>query len=196
MTETMAFDRIGGHEARRSKLNATAGINGTGLQFTGTKGESLTANLSMQGESTVSFWIHPKVIDQTNENDWRELVRTDRGSLLILEENGQISLRTPGSQSGRLVGGNVKTDEWTHVAATHNATHRMLYVDGHLVATELVTAPARWNEQIRFGSGFGSNPQHIFIGRIDEIRINGRALNNSTFQKRIALHTRRDRANT
>ncbi|MFC7047193.1 LamG-like jellyroll fold domain-containing protein [Halobacteriaceae archaeon GCM10025711] len=173
----VAYDRVGGHRGTidGAKWTSDAGA-GKALTFGGKKGDSVQASVPNPEQYTVSLWFKPKELDTTEENDYRHLVATGKGSLLILEQNGRLSLRTPGVDSGRLVGGNANTGEWHHVVVAHNGTHRTIYLDGERVASGKDDGAAMdWGGRVSLGSNFGAK-SHAFDGTIDEVRIWNRSL--------------------
>jgi dolichyl-diphosphooligosaccharide--protein glycosyltransferase len=165
-----AFDRVGGHTARVVGTESVTGINGSALQFD-EGGDIMTANVAISGPFAVNLWIKPTALDTTNSNDYRTLVRTDQGSVLVLEEHGAVSFRSPGIETKRLVGGDITTGEWSHVAAEYNGTHRKLYVNGQLVGVQPVSGDLKEVREIRLGSPSRGNEQHGFVGKLDDVRI-------------------------
>jgi hypothetical protein len=82
-----------------------------------------------------------------------------------------------GEGSKAAVGGGelVREHTWVHIATTYDGARLRLYVDGELVATKAATTPPLTGEgSLRIGC---DGPDGPFGGRIDEVRLYGRALN-------------------
>jgi hypothetical protein len=83
-----------------------------------------------------------------------------------------------GKGSKAAVGGEkIRPYEWVHLAATWDGAKIRLYVDGELASTQAATTPPLSGEgSLRIGC---DTPDGSFGGRIDEVRVYGRALNGS-----------------
>jgi Concanavalin A-like lectin/glucanases superfamily len=82
-----------------------------------------------------------------------------------------------GKGSKAAIGGGeeVREKTWVHIATTYDGAKLRLYVDGELVATKSATTPPLTGEgALRIGC---DGPDGPFGGRIDEVRLYGRALN-------------------
>jgi hypothetical protein len=82
-----------------------------------------------------------------------------------------------GKSSKAAIGGGdiVRENTWVHIATTYDGSKIRLYVDGELVATKAATTPPATNAgSLRIGC---DGPDGPFGGRIDEVRLYGRALN-------------------
>jgi Concanavalin A-like lectin/glucanases superfamily len=82
-----------------------------------------------------------------------------------------------GKSSKAAIGGGeiVRENTWVHIATTYDGAKLRLYVDGELVATKSATTPpATGAGSLRIGC---DGPDGPFGGRIDEVRLYGRALN-------------------
>jgi dolichyl-diphosphooligosaccharide--protein glycosyltransferase len=186
-----AHDAVGGHRATLPDSASTvSGVSGQGIAFDD-KGGSVTANVRAPQQFTVSLWINPKRLDTTEENEYRHLLASEHGYLLTLEENGQVSFRVPGVEREYYAAGSIPTDEWTHVTATYNGSHRAIYVDGELAGTDQIgTGTVEWGGRLRVGNDFEDEDTHEFEGSIDEVQIDGRALSPSEVQQRYEAHNR------
>jgi hypothetical protein len=178
-----AFDRVGGHTAQVVGAEAAPGVNRTALRFGG-DGESLLADVSVHSTFTLSLWVNPRSLHRNDENNYRYLARSDNGPLLILEEGGAITFRTPGINTDGITAGNVPMGRWTHVAATYNGTHRTLFINGTRVASQRVVGSVRWGDEIEIGAMHRSQKAHAFAGRIDDVRIDGTALSADRVRER------------
>jgi hypothetical protein len=185
MRNQQAFDRVGGHTAQLVGAEAAPGFNGTGLRFGG-DGDTVRADLSLNGSFTLSLWVNPRSLHRDDENNYRYLVRSNTGPILILEEGGAITFRTPGIQTDGITAGNVQTGEWVHVAATYNRTHRRLFVDGTEVANQRVSGRMHWGDEVEIGALHHSRSDHAFAGRMDDVRIDGSALSAEEVRERYS----------
>ncbi len=70
---------------------------------------------------------------------------------------------------------NIPLDEWTHVAAVWNGTHKNIYTDGTLCASATSVDFQTNNNDVAIGANSG-NSGYNFPGRLDDIRIYDRAL--------------------
>jgi len=173
---TVIHDRVGGIRGEGSNLTVTdESVRGSAIEFDRAERSRLETEVQAPEEFTVSTWINPTALDTTEENDFRDIVRSGNGLFIVLEENGRVSLRMPGTDAPVKRGGDVTVDQWHHIAATYDGREYTLYVNGTRVAngTAQQGSPS-WDRHLRVGSG--PNPLHIFDGSIDEFRIYDRAL--------------------
>jgi dolichyl-diphosphooligosaccharide--protein glycosyltransferase len=172
---TVVYDRVSGIQGEGSNLTVTnESIRGSAVQFQQAEYSRLQTNLEAPDEFTVSTWVKPSALDTTEENDYRNIVRSGGGLFIVLEENGRVSLRMPGTDAPPVAGGNVAVDQWHHVAGTYDGREYTLYVNGTRVANGTIQEGSpSWNGYLGIGSG---NQRHIFDGTIDEFRIYERAL--------------------
>ncbi|MEF8802318.1 MAG: LamG-like jellyroll fold domain-containing protein [Halolamina sp.] len=174
----VAHDRAGPNHAQIHGAEWTAeGQDGWALSFEGQSDHYVEAPIESLQEFTIGLWAHPTALDVSEENDYRDIVRTTGGSLLIFEQNGRISFRLPGVGGDRLVGGEVSTDAWHHVALTFDGDTRTIYVDGEQTAQDTVSVgDLDWGGSIRLGNRFSTPSRHGYAGLLDEIRIYDRPL--------------------
>ncbi|QCC51724.1 LamG-like jellyroll fold domain-containing protein [Halapricum salinum] len=175
-------DRVGGIQGEGSNLTVTdEGIQGSAIEFDRAERSRLQADVRAPEEFTISTWIKPTALNTTEENDYRNIVRSGEGLFIVLEQNGRVSLKIPWADTPAAIGGDVTVDRWHHVAATYDGREYTLYVNGTQVANGTVQQGSpSWNGRLRVGSG--PNPLHIFDGTIDEFRIYDRALGTDAVQ--------------
>ncbi|MCU4718169.1 LamG-like jellyroll fold domain-containing protein [Halapricum hydrolyticum] len=167
-----AYDRAGGHHGRVHGAEWADGREGAALSFEGQAEEYVEAPIDSLQEFTLGLWARPTALDVSGENDYRDVVRAENGSILIFEQNGRISFRLPGAGGGRVVGSGVETDAWTHVAVTFDGTTRTIYVDGAQVAQDDVSVGSlEWGESVRFGNRYSTPSRHGYAGRLADVRI-------------------------
>jgi hypothetical protein len=82
-------------------------------------------------------------------------------------------LSTPGYHKSPNV---IRTDQWTHVAATYDGSRVRLYENGEEVYSAAVTGSGRRNSNPVGIGRYPSSAIRHFNGRIDEVRILSRAL--------------------
>jgi len=171
-TDETAYELFGTNHGRIHNAQRVQGVEGDALQFDPTRNSTLNARLHDGGpeQFTVSVWVRPTALDTGPENEPRQLVRTDDSNVLLIEETGAVSFRVPGVTTENFRTGTVPTNEWTHVAATYNGTHRSVYLDGERVGTNRVgSGNVSWDEQIIIGGA--SRDTGSFEGMLDEVRI-------------------------
>ncbi|QSG05111.1 Dolichol phosphate-mannose mannosyltransferase/LamG-like jellyroll fold domain [Halapricum desulfuricans] len=167
-----AYDRAGGHHGRVHGAEWADGREGAALSFEGQAEEYVEAPIDSLQEFTLGLWASPTALDVSGENDYRDVVRAENGSVLIFEQNGRISFRLPGVGGGRVVGSGVATDEWTHVAVTFDGETRTIYVDGERVARDGVSVGSlEWGESVRFGNRYSTPSRHGYAGRLEDVRL-------------------------
>lgn len=178
-----AYDRVGGNHAEIHGGGWTANsVNGSALQLNGSG--YAQAGLNSQNKFTVSIWIKPERLNITSGNNYRHLVAGEKGSLLVLEENGAVTFRVPGVERQGWSRGHLETGKWSHVVAVYNGTHRILYLDGERVGSQRIgSGEVNWGTWVRYGGSGSEGQPHAFDGSLDEIRVYGTALNESTVQE-------------
>ncbi len=181
-TGDRVYDRVGGYHGNVTRAGWTQGINGSGLRFDGdSSGPVRVDGIDTPEQFSVSLWVRPANLDVSEENDYRHLVSTGGGSILILEENGKLSFRLPGVDSERLTPTEprVSTEEWTHIVATYDGDTQKVFVDGEQVASKSPeSGDVQWQQTLFVGAETQGG-EHVFDGTIDEIRISPTASTSS-----------------
>jgi hypothetical protein len=125
-----------------------------------------------------------------------------RGYMLYVAPEGNLEFWTgQGAGWHELEGPFLWTDEWTHIAATFEPTDRdgaviigtkRLYVNGELSVEQADCryAPhAARRHPLRIGAGQNeSSPTYFFSGKICDVAVYGRVLDDRSIQKRLAPH--------
>jgi len=181
----MAYDKVGGYHAKLNGVEwSDDGISGGAIRFEGSSEQYAEAEMPDVEEFSLSLWVRPSALDVSDSNDFRDVVQTNVGSLLILEENGRVSFRLPGTDTDRLVAESVTVGEWTHIAATFDGQRRVVYIDGSEQANDVVDVDGNAiGKRIRFGNRFRELAGHSYAGAVDEIRIFSRALTKTDLKK-------------
>jgi len=179
---TIVYDRISHIQGEGSNLTVTNdSIQGRAVKFQRAENSELRTSIEAPSEFTVSTWIKPTALDTTEENDYRNIVRSGSGLFIVLGQSGRVSLRMPGTDAPVIGAGNVTLDQWHHVAATYDGREYTLYLNGAQVANGTVQQGSpSWGGHLRVGTG--ANSLHTFDGTIDEFRIYDRALGTDAVQ--------------
>jgi hypothetical protein len=134
--------------------------------------------LDLSEEFTVEAWVRPEggIYEDpvvVKESSGKDAFGIGLGSR---EEGYAEGFIGEGKGSKAAVGGErIRPYEWVHVAATWDGSKIRLYVDGELASTKAATTPPLSGEgSLRIGC---DTPDGPFGGRIDEVRVYGRALN-------------------
>jgi hypothetical protein len=133
--------------------------------------------LDLTEEFTLEAWIHPEA-----KHEFDSILTKESGessskfAYLMADHNGQFaSYYGKYAHSYYSPGEEIKRHIWTHVAIVDDGARIHLYLNGEEVesgpAYEIISTPSG---ELRIGS---SQILEDFIGRIDEVRIYGRALN-------------------
>jgi hypothetical protein len=132
--------------------------------------------LRLSEEFTLEAWVRP---------DWGiyedPVVVRQAGSKLAFglglgdkKENSPEGFIGQGKTAKVAYGGEVAGNGWSHVATTYDGAKIRTYLEGELVATEAApTAPSTGEGALKIGC---DGPDGQFTGRIDEVRVYGRAL--------------------
>jgi hypothetical protein len=95
-------------------------------------------------------------------------------------------------EAGSAAGGVVKPDVWQYVVGVYDSNYVRLYLDGGLVASNLLTDVFLPNttEALRLGTTGNANSPYWFAGDIDEAAVYNRALTASEIANRyyVAMH--------
>ncbi len=133
--------------------------------------------LRLTEEFTIEAWVRPDGGIYEDPVVVREGGGEDVFGLGIgsNEEGHAEAFIGEGAESETAVGGKeIRDYEWVHIAATWDGATIRLYVDGELAATKATTTPPGGGEgALRIGCDTPNGP---FGGRIDEVRVYGRTL--------------------
>jgi dolichyl-diphosphooligosaccharide--protein glycosyltransferase len=174
-----AYDRVGGHHGRIHGAEWTnEGRFGSALSFQGKDSSNyVEAPTESLQEFTISLWAYPTALDVSENNDWREIVHTPRGSILIFEQTGTISFRLPGVAVDRIISSKIRANRWQHIVITFDGSVRKIYIDGEQQARDSVSVGnLNWGGRVRLGNQFGTPSGHGYAGRLDSVQIFNQAL--------------------
>jgi hypothetical protein len=143
------------------------------------------ASLDLTGAMTIEAWVYPTVAP----SGWRTVVAKEQsGAVTYFLHACSSSANRPatgatvaGAEQILSGGSRLAANTWTHLAATYDGAMQRLYVNGAEVASRAQSG------QIGVSTGplrIGGNGVwgEYFQGRIDEVRVYGRALTPAQIQ--------------
>ena len=177
---TRAGDASGtGNTGRLSGAARVAGRFGGGLQFDGVNDWVTVADassLDLGSAMTLEAWVRPSALGDV----WRTVVMKEQSSQLAYALYAGTASRPSGhvfTTADRALRGPsaLRRNRWSHVAVAWDGLVIRAYVNGRRVASHALIGAARASSgPLRIG-GNAIWPEW-FKGRIDEVRVYGRAL--------------------
>ena len=169
---------------------STAGRFGSAVSLDGVSGRvDLPALGTFYGTGfTYEAWVYaqsPKV-DVGVLGSW---AYSQGGGAMVWVDHiaGNYRLALGGSFANYLDSGRAPTvGKWQHVAATYDGSAARIYVDGVQTATATFTGNVGTGNAWRIGAYGPAPPMGFFDGRLDNVRIYGRALSASEIQTDMA----------
>jgi hypothetical protein len=169
----------------------TAGKHGNALSFNGTSSMVTipdAPSLDLTKGMTLEAWVDPTAVS----NAWRDVLYKGNGAndnYMLYSSSQPTSFPATGGSFGS--SSDVPTfgtavlplNTWTHLAATYDGAHVLLYVNGVQVASLAETGNilTSTNPLQIGGDTFNTGGQH-FQGLIDDVRIYNQALSQSAIQ--------------
>jgi hypothetical protein len=159
-------------------VNTYEGRVGKAYKFEGNTNSYITVphsdSLNITDELTVSAWINPDDIPSSDR--WIIVEKLDGGFYLTYNSASQIAVYWYGtsSQGYHNSVSTIDVNEWTHVLATWNSTHVLIYINGEedrVVETQTPGSATQGNLVIGKESS-----NRFFNGSIDEVIIWNRSL--------------------
>jgi tetratricopeptide (TPR) repeat protein len=140
------------------------------------------ASLNPTSQITIMSWIYS---DNWNSNG-RIIQKGDSDNQYIfcVFESDKIFFQITGLSTQYITVPTPSTGIWHHVAATYNGSNMKIYIDGVLINSINTSGiiPTS-SSNLHIGTKrVGSYPQDFFHGKIDEVRLFNRALNNSEIE--------------
>ena len=168
----------GNHGTLSGATRTTSGRFGSALVFNGTNAlvNVPDANsLDLTGAMTLEAWVFP-----TATGGWRDVIYKGQNDLYYLE--GSSYTGNAPAMGGTFSpsplysgGGALPLSTWSHLAATYDGASVRLYVNGTQVGSRAQTGPIQTSTGPLSIGGDALYGQY-FAGRIDEVRVYGRAL--------------------
>ncbi|MDD4922718.1 MAG: LruC domain-containing protein, partial [Bacteroidales bacterium] len=182
---TIATDKQGVSNGTISNATWGGGIYGSCLNFNGTNSYVIIPSaekLKPTDAMTMMAWVKTKENKSAKileKGDW------DGHGIGIDKWGGwQVSIRMEGNTTTHLLtwgGGLPILNEWYHLALTYDGSILKMYVNGQLKNSKAVTGKLNVNDRnICIGSNNGT--QKFFNGSVDEVKIFGKALDQTQIQ--------------
>lgn len=181
----VAADSAGEHDATLEGAEWTKGRFGSALYFDDEEscaGVPSSIDLELKEEFTIEAWVKPEGYGVDEPLIFKETEGFFSYSLYLgLQASGKVE-GILGEEPEEEIGPDVESDEkipndtWTHVAVTFNGNKLRLYVNGELVETAPVEDILSTDGNLRIGGSHVWGPGDAFSGRIDEVRVYNRAL--------------------
>jgi len=187
-TGSTAADATGkGHDGSVTGASwTTQGRYGNALEFHGGSDVVLvadTADLDLSNAMTLSAWVYPTV----QPSGWKTIVAKDPNTYMLEASstigNPAAAITLNGSPCCAIAYSYVflPVNTWTHVAATYDGETLAYYVNG--AQTSVISAPGQLaSTALPLRIGNSSYSGEGFIGRIDDVRVYGRALTSTEIQ--------------
>ena len=159
----------------------TTGRFGNALSFNGA-GARVTvpdsASLDLTAAMTLEAWVFPTV-----GGGWRDVIYKGPDDIYFLESSSDAGRPATGGTFASPIFGSsaLPLNVWSHLAATYDGATLRLFVGGVQVSSRAVLVPIATSTGALTIGGDALYGQH-FAGRIDEVRVYGRALSASEIQ--------------
>ena len=159
----------------------TTGRFGNALSFNGA-GARVTVpdsgSLDLTSAMTLEAWVFPTV-----GGGWRDVIYKGPDDIYFLESSSDSGAPATGGTFASPIYGSsaLPLNVWSHLAATYDGATLRLFVGGVQVSSRAVLAPIATSTGALTIGGDALYGQH-FAGRIDEVRVYGRALSASEIQ--------------
>ena len=159
----------------------TTGRFGNALSFDGA-GARVTVpdsgSLDLTSAMTLEAWVFPTV-----GGGWRDVIYKGPDDIYFLESSADSGTPATGGTFASPIYGSsaLPLNVWSHLAATYDGATLRLFVGGVQVSSRAVLAPIATSTGALTIGGDALYGQH-FAGRIDEVRVYGRALSASEIQ--------------
>ena len=159
----------------------TTGRFGNALSFNGTNARITvadSASLDLTTAMTLEAWVLPTV-----GGGWRDVIYKGPDDIYFLESSSNSGRPATGGIFANPIYGNsaLPLNVWSHLAATYEGITLRLYVNGVQVSSRGVSRLITTSAGALTIGGDALYGQH-FAGRIDEVRVYGRALSASEIQ--------------
>ena|GEM_PF-740457 len=158
----------------------TDGFSGTALEFDGIDDHVDLGGFVLSGKTQLTFsaWIRPRRLTG------QQYIFVKNGPIFWYLNENKMTFGTLTSTSNHLSGTtSLRANEWAHVAAVYNGTHKAMYVNGAIDTIGTATGNTGGDGCPQIGrynnGGCYGGPSSHFNGTIDEFAIYDRALDAS-----------------
>lgn len=124
-----------------------------------------TPNLDISGALSIEMWVAPG-FDQD-----AYLLRNEDQYAVSIDDDGHVSCQMAGTSAKSQ--GSLENTRWAHVACTYDQTRLEVWIDGKVSGCRDVSAPVS-----TVGTG-GTRLVPAWVGAVDDIRVNARALSSA-----------------
>lgn len=186
-TSTTAYDASGlgrnGTITEASWQTATNCRSGSCLSFDGTNDVvSVSTNpLDLSGDFSAVFWVNKSNKATDNDRFISLIDDANNGFQFITDDATQkyaILLKRQGVDViNQLTYGSIVFDGWVHLAYVVHGNTGIFYKNGDAIASGVSTSIALGGTGYHFGKRADNQSTTFFAGKMDEIRLYGRALN-------------------
>ncbi len=184
-TDFSGFGNSGVLQGMDESTARVPGHSGNALSLDGKNDNVKAGPLGMFRFMTVAMWVNPSSLNR----EFNSLIHTDgwrKGTVhIMISGNGKIQMSINGNQgtdqnseNGIFTADNLST--WKHVAIVYNAEDKTVkfYIDGKLNSTRRYSKTVLANMG-NFEVGGWSDGGRNFAGKLDDVRIYGRALSDN-----------------
>ena len=131
-------------------------------------------------QHTISTWV--KVSDTGDSKTIIDARDANDDGIRIFVTSAEVvtyQLNTSDITSGSAI----STDEWHHIVATYDGSEQKLYIDGSLVSSATTSQTISTTTNAEIGARNFSDRANEFLGKIDELAIYNRALEQEEVEK-------------
>ncbi|UZN02930.1 LamG domain-containing protein [Cellulomonas sp. S1-8] len=158
----------------------------TGSQYVSIPDDGTTFDFTARAQYSVEFWVRP-ARRYSGSDQWERLVAKQvqdangiRGwgvNLYRGPNDTNMSIQFERVQGNPLITSRaIAADTWYHVAAVHDGTNMVVYVNG-TEAGRVASTDSQQDNTAPLTIGARGNGGDAFVGRIDEVAVFGYALN-------------------
>lgn len=168
-----------GHDATIEGAERSEGKYGGSLKFDGESMLSVPASeeLDLTEEFTLEAWIKPEPGCEFGQIFVKEDAAEEQSAYVFAKHGSRLAayLGVPGVEAESSYG-TLRNGVWQYIALTYNGAHVRLYVNGHLVESVPAIDVISTDGILRIGGSNIWGPGDDFAGKIDQVRVYGRAL--------------------
>ncbi|HKZ14413.1 MAG TPA: LamG domain-containing protein [Solirubrobacterales bacterium] len=170
-----------GHDATIGGAERSEGKYGGSLKFGGEAEDMLTIpaseELNLTEEFTLEAWVKPEAEAEFGHLFVKENAAGTKAAYLITKHGSQLGayLEEPEVEDFT-PNESMRLGVWQHVAVTYDGARLRMYLDGHLEASEPVSGILSTDGPLRIGGSHIWGTGEGFVGKIDQVKVYGRAL--------------------